>query len=83
MADRKRVAKPGGVKAHAKLEDKANKAGAREPIREQKVDRNGPCTCGSGKKFKKCCAAGPSLWLRVKAFLTSLLPQGMRETKSS
>ena len=20
-----------------------------------KVDRNGPCPCGSGKKFKKCC----------------------------
>lgn len=20
-----------------------------------KADRNGPCTCGSGKKFKKCC----------------------------
>lgn len=22
-----------------------------------KVGRNAPCTCGSGKKFKKCCAA--------------------------
>ena len=21
----------------------------------QKVQRNGPCPCGSGKKFKKCC----------------------------
>ncbi|MDQ3960483.1 MAG: SEC-C metal-binding domain-containing protein [Pseudomonadota bacterium] len=21
----------------------------------QKVGRNGPCPCGSGKKFKKCC----------------------------
>jgi hypothetical protein len=20
-----------------------------------KVNRNDPCTCGSGKKFKKCC----------------------------
>ncbi|MFD1040013.1 SEC-C metal-binding domain-containing protein [Virgibacillus byunsanensis] len=27
-----------------------------EPIRnEQKVGRNEPCPCGSGKKFKKCC----------------------------
>jgi uncharacterized protein YchJ len=26
------------------------------PIKvEQKVGRNDPCTCGSGKKFKKCC----------------------------
>jgi len=23
---------------------------------EPKVGRNDPCTCGSGKKFKKCCA---------------------------
>ena len=31
-----------------------------EPIRnrEQKVDRNAPCPCGSGKKYKKCCGAG-------------------------
>ena len=26
-----------------------------EPRRVQKVGRNEPCTCGSGKKFKKCC----------------------------
>ncbi len=24
---------------------------------EPKVGRNDPCTCGSGKKFKKCCGA--------------------------
>jgi uncharacterized protein YecA (UPF0149 family) len=23
----------------------------------EKVSRNDPCPCGSGKKFKKCCAA--------------------------
>jgi preprotein translocase subunit SecA len=27
---------------------------AEEPIRER-VGRNEPCPCGSGKKFKKCC----------------------------
>lgn len=28
-----------------------------EPIRaEPKVGRNQPCPCGSGKKFKRCCA---------------------------
>lgn len=28
----------------------------REPIRnENKIGRNDPCLCGSGKKFKKCC----------------------------
>ncbi len=24
----------------------------------EKVGRNNPCTCGSGKKYKKCCGAG-------------------------
>jgi len=30
---------------------------ASQPVRsgEQKVGRNDPCPCGSGKKFKKCC----------------------------
>jgi uncharacterized protein YecA (UPF0149 family) len=23
---------------------------------EKKVKRNDPCPCGSGKKYKKCCA---------------------------
>lgn len=27
------------------------------PIQSSKVGRNDPCTCGSGKKFKKCCGA--------------------------
>jgi SWIM/SEC-C metal-binding protein len=25
------------------------------PIISEKVDRNAPCPCGSGKKAKKCC----------------------------
>jgi uncharacterized protein YecA (UPF0149 family) len=24
-------------------------------VKENKVGRNDPCTCGSGKKYKKCC----------------------------
>jgi SEC-C motif-containing protein len=28
------------------------------PVRnENKIGRNDPCTCGSGKKYKKCCGA--------------------------
>ena len=27
-------------------------------IRTEKVGRNDPCPCGSGKKYKKCCGAG-------------------------
>ena len=30
------------------------------PVRAAKVGRNDPCPCGSGKKWKKCCGAGPS-----------------------
>jgi hypothetical protein len=31
-----------------------------EPLPEPpKVGRNDPCPCGSGKKYKKCCGAGP------------------------
>ena len=30
----------------------------KQPVRaEQKVGRNEPCPCGSGKKYKKCCGA--------------------------
>ncbi len=32
-----------------------------QPVRvEQKVGRNDPCPCGSGKKYKKCCGASQS-----------------------
>jgi preprotein translocase subunit SecA len=32
--------------------------GPRQPVRrEQKIGRNDPCPCGSGKKYKKCCGA--------------------------
>ncbi len=40
----------------------------------RKVGRNDPCTCGSGRKFKACCARGPQVsletrgqWLLTKA----------------
>ena len=26
-----------------------------QPAQSEKVGRNDPCPCGSGKKFKKCC----------------------------
>jgi SWIM/SEC-C metal-binding protein len=28
------------------------------PVKTEKVSRNDPCPCGSGKKYKKCCGAG-------------------------
>lgn len=30
--------------------------GKQKPIKSEKVGRNDPCPCNSGKKFKKCCA---------------------------
>ena len=33
-----------------------------QPIRSTKIGRNDPCPCGSGKKFKKCCASKTDQW---------------------
>ena len=32
-----------------------------KPVASNKVGRNDPCPCGSGKKFKKCCGASGTL----------------------
>ena len=43
------------IKAEEELLKKTPKA---EPIKAEAVpDRNAPCPCGSGKKYKKCCGA--------------------------
>jgi len=38
------------------------KAAPKKPVvnKTEKVGRNDPCPCGSGKKYKKCCGAGTS-----------------------
>ena len=37
---------------------KVSRPVTKEPVRnENKVGRNDPCPCGSGKKYKKCCGA--------------------------
>ena len=28
-----------------------------QPTIQEKISRNAPCTCGSGKKYKNCCGA--------------------------
>ncbi len=28
-----------------------------KPIKSNKISRNAPCSCGSGRKYKKCCGA--------------------------
>lgn len=42
-----------GGSPHSQGREEAPK---RQPIRRQKVGRNEPCPCGSGKKYKHCCA---------------------------
>jgi SEC-C motif len=41
-----------------KLANLQSSSSAQETGRRQKIGRNEPCPCGSGKKFKKCCARG-------------------------
>lgn len=51
---------PAVRRAHAYwLERRKNESTLRREA--PKVGRNDPCPCGSGKKFKKCCGAGPTL----------------------
>lgn len=38
-----------------RLTDMPEQAAAKPPSRVEKTGRNEPCSCGSGKKFKKCC----------------------------
>ncbi|MFM7243031.1 MAG: preprotein translocase subunit SecA, partial [Planctomycetaceae bacterium] len=48
---------PGQAETAGGLPDQRGDAAQVEPIRNmgQKVGRNDPCPCGSGKKFKNCC----------------------------
>lgn len=43
------------VQLIAKLKDRALQSRQSPRAFQQKVGRNEPCPCGSGKKFKKCC----------------------------
>jgi preprotein translocase subunit SecA len=41
---------------HTNRENEGTVDGAK-PVHHDKVGRNDPCPCGSGKKYKKCCLA--------------------------
>jgi preprotein translocase subunit SecA len=44
-----------GIQTGAPQENEAAKRGKQQPIRvEEKIGRNDPCPCGSGKKYKHC-----------------------------
>jgi uncharacterized protein YecA (UPF0149 family) len=63
MADGLREVFPEAVSEYARLgrtiaSQVAEHGGAPgEPVRSEKIGRNAPCPCGSGKKYKKCCGA--------------------------
>src|SRR5262249_52419230 len=42
---------------HARLRAEAQTQARRSQIRPGAADRNDPCPCGSGLKYKKCCGA--------------------------
>ena len=50
------------IKEHEAELKQENAGGQKiEPVRksdEDRIGRNDPCPCGSGKKYKKCCGAG-------------------------
>ncbi|HBT47841.1 MAG TPA: preprotein translocase subunit SecA [Peptococcaceae bacterium] len=51
-----RVALPEERRPRRVVENRYQEEGPRQPVRrEQKIGRNDPCPCGSGKKYKKCC----------------------------
>jgi SEC-C motif domain protein len=48
----------GEAHTHKEGEDHTHHVKKQTQVRaEPKVGRNDPCTCGSGKKYKKCCGA--------------------------
>jgi hypothetical protein len=40
-----------------RVESKNSKILKPTPVKSEKIGRNAPCPCGSGKKYKKCCGA--------------------------
>jgi len=46
-----------------------------------KVNRNDPCPCGSGKKYKKCCGVNAEK-KKPRIGGAKLLPQGIFDTKN-
>lgn len=50
------VVQPEQKQQRTLVENRSGEEGTKQPVRkENKVGRNSPCPCGSGKKYKKCC----------------------------
>ena len=59
FAKKKETSHPPQEKSGKKEEAKQTQEASAEPVANYhagpKVGRNDPCSCGSGKKYKKCC----------------------------
>jgi Flp pilus assembly protein TadD len=55
------------------------------PRKQARPERNAPCLCGSGRKFKQCCAAvdGPILEISEQLMLAQVLMQFPRKQLAS
>ena len=65
------------ITSENKYEDEGKK-----PVKksdEEKIGRNDPCPCGSGKKYKKCCGKGPLIrgFFLVKVILAETTLTGL------
>jgi uncharacterized protein YecA (UPF0149 family) len=56
-----RTARPAAAAAGGPARLTPNRTAPPAPIvrKGDKVGRNDPCPCGSGRKYKKCCGASP------------------------
>jgi len=48
---------PAQPQPQAARRDQGGRAPRPEPVSVEKIGRNEPCPCGSGKKYKKCCGS--------------------------
>jgi preprotein translocase subunit SecA len=57
MEEEQRIARERQLEEAKRLNNQAEEATKNKPVkrREEKIGRNAPCPCGSGKKYKRCC----------------------------
>ncbi len=57
MEEEQRIARERQLEEAKRLNNQAEEATKNKPVKrgEEKIGRNAPCPCGSGKKYKRCC----------------------------
>ncbi|MDO5674924.1 MAG: preprotein translocase subunit SecA [bacterium] len=59
MEEEQRIARERQLEEAKRVDNQAQEAPKNQPVQreEEKIGRNAPCPCGSGKKYKKCCGS--------------------------